>query len=326
MEEYVIKERVVGVDISYDKTSYSIIDVRGHIIAVDSFVTSAYPNVSDYVSVLCDHIFSLIEANGGYESVRSVGISVSSGNFLTGCIENATNMPWKGVIPLAAMVRDRLGLAVALGNDCHASCLGEQVFGSAHGMKDFAVVNIGHGLGNSIYSDGTVHLGANGFANELGHTCLIDKGRPCACGLKGCLETYVSEKGILQTARELMEESSEPTLMRDCKKLSPKEICKFCEQGDALAIEVMNRTGYYLGIGLANIATTLDLEAIILTGGISRSGKWLLDPTNESFRSHLFHNVRDRVKLICSKIDDRERDMLGASVLAWKVKEYSLFK
>ena len=129
-----IKTRVVGVDIREVRTTYAVVDIRGEIIAMDYFMTMDYPDVSDYVSALSEKIIMLVEENGGYEMIRSVGMSAPSANFMTGCIENAANMPWKGVVPLAAMLRDRLGLAVALANDAHVTALGEKAFGSAHGV------------------------------------------------------------------------------------------------------------------------------------------------------------------------------------------------
>ena len=117
MIQNVIKTRVVGVGTSIDETVYAIVDVRGNIIAKDSFPTTDFPNVNDFITFLSDRIIALVEANGGYESIRSVGISSPSGNFKSGCIEHSPNMSWKGQIPMAAMLRDRLGLAVALGND-----------------------------------------------------------------------------------------------------------------------------------------------------------------------------------------------------------------
>ena len=321
-----IKTRVVGVDISLERTSIGIVDIRGEIIAKDCFVTSEHPYIGDYLSVLCEHILNLVEANGGYDSIRSVGICSPSGNYRTCSIENAPNMPWKGVVPLAAMLRDRLGLAVALANNAHAMALGEQAFGSAHGMCDFAIISIGHGLGSCFFSNGLVHLGNDGFAGEFGHTCFIPNGRLCGCGKRGCLEAYTAANGIVLTAKEVMAERSEPSMMRNVERLSPKIIQDFCELGDELAIETYRRTGYYLGLGLANYASILNPEAFVFTGGIAQAGKWLFEPANESFEEHVFHNTKGRVKFMTSTLENRTRNMLGASVLAWGVKEYSLFK
>jgi len=326
MEEYKSKTRVVGVDISNGRTTFAIVDIRGNIIAEESFDTSQYPNVDEFVAVLSEKIVMMLEANNSYESVRSIGVSAPSANSLNGYIENAANLPWKGSIPLAVMLRERIGLAVGLSNDAHISALGEYAFGSAHGMKNFAVINIGIGLGSCFFSEGREHYGNLGFAGEFGHTCVEDNGRHCGCGRRGCLETYAAAKGIVLTAQEIMAEYDEPSLMRQQEKLSPRIIVEFCEQGDRLAIETYRRTGYKLGIGLANYASIIDPEAIIMTGGISHAGKWLYEPTYESFEGHIFGNLRGKVKLLNSELDDRERDVLGASVLAWSVPEYSLFK
>ena len=327
MYQKTIKDRVVGIDISKLTTTYAIVDIRGNILAKDQFPTVDYPDVNDYVAVLSEKLVTFMLENDAIDKVRSVGISAPSGNFKTGCIENSPNMPWKGVIPLAAMLRDRLGLAVAVANDGHVIGLGEQQYGSAHGLSDFAIVTIGHGLGCSVFSNKMPHLGSNGFAGEFGHTCAVDGGRQCECGLKGCLETYVAAKGIIQTAKELLEKNPyEQSLLRDCERLTPKIIADYCNLGDNIAIETFRRTGYMLGLSLANLAAVIDPEAIILSGGIAKAGKWLLDPLEESFADHLFHNIRDKVKIIVSNINSRDRDVLGASALAWEVKEYSLFK
>lgn len=328
MGDIKVKNRVVGVDISTERTTYAIVDIRGNIIAEDGFETYEYPNVNDFVAKLADSILELVVANGGYESIRSIGISSPSASIVTGCIVNAPNLPWKGVVPLAAMVRDRLGLAVAMANDAHISALGEKAYGSAHGMRDFVIINIGVGLGSCFFSANHEHQGAGGFAGEIGHTCIddSDSARICGCGKRGCLEAYCAAKGIIRTAEEVMAESDKPSLMRGQEQLSPKMITEFCEQGDELAIEVYRRTGYKLGIGMANYASVIDPEAIILTGGISKAGKWLIDPAYDSFDEHVFGNIRGKVKIILSMIDNRERDVLGASALAWSQKEYSLFK
>ena len=326
MEIDSIKTRVIGVDISSERTTYAIVDIRGNIIAKAFFDTPDYPNVNDFVSHLTNCIVELMEANGGYETIRSIGLSVPSASSVSGCVENAANLPWKGVIPLAAMLRDQLGLAVAMANDAHVTAMGEKAFGSAHGLKDFIIVNVGVGLGSCFYTAGSEHKGFAGFGGEVGHTCVVPGGRECGCGKKGCLESYSAAKGIIRTAEEMMAESDEPSLMRSLEKLSPRTIAECCDQGDKMAIEVFRRTGEMLGLGLANYASIVDPEAIILAGGVSHAGKWLIEPLRESFNKNVFHNISGKVKIVRSILDDRERDVLGASVLAWDVPEYSLFK
>lgn len=321
-----MKKYVIGVGISYDNTICAIVDLRGNVIATDSFLTYDYPNINDYVSKLSECIVCLAESHVGIDKIRSVGISAPSGNRMTGCITNSPNFPWKGVIPLEAMLRDRLGISVALGNDAHSNALGEHLYGSAHGMRNFVVVTLGTGVGSCVFSNGLANLGQDGFAGEIGHTCIISDGRLCGCGNRGCLETYTAAKGIVMTAEEIMQETDEPSLMRQVERLTPRIIVDFCNQGDHLAIETYNRTGYLLGLGLASYASVLNPEAVILTGGITKAGKWLYDPTNKSFKEHIFPNMRNMVKLMVSTLDGHERVVLGASCMAWEVKEYSLFR
>ena len=321
-----IKTRVVGVDIREVKTTYAVVDIRGEIISMDYFMTSEYPNVADYVSALSEKIIMLVEENGGYETIRSIGLSAPSANFMTGCIEHAANMPWKGVIPMAAMLRDRLGLAVALANDAHVTALGEKAYGSAHGLKDFVVVSISHGgLGSCIFMDGKPYLGVNGFAGEVGHSCVQVDGRECGCGRKGCLETYCSDRGLIQTVKELLDEG-EPSALRDLKNISAQTVSYYCDKGDVVAIEAFRRLGFMLGLGLANYASILNPEAIILTGDMMQAGKWLIKPMRKSFEEHVFRNIERDTRLLVSILKEGERDVLGASALAWDVKEYSLFK
>jgi glucokinase len=321
-----IKSKVIGIDIGYTTTTIAVVDIRGTILALDSFHTSNYPQINSFVEQICERLVKLAEANGGYENIRSVGVTAANANYKTGCIENAVNMPWKGEIPLALMLRDRLGLAVAVGNDAHGTAMGEFAFGSAHGMSNFIIISLGHGgIGSCFFSNGTPHLGHHGFAGEVGHTCVVKNGRQCTCGRKGCLEEYAAERGIIQTAREVMEESNEPSLMRSLTELTSMTIGECCDQNDKLAWEVFRRTGYLLGIGLANYATVINPEAIILTGEQTQIYKWLEPSLVESFEQHVFHNMRDKVKIVVSTLDNNERDVLGASALAWTVKEYSLF-
>ena len=322
-----VKNRVIGVDVRVERTTIAVVDQRGNILATDTFLTTDYPDVNSFLTELSERIVMIAESNGGFENIRSVGISAPSSNYLTGCIENAPNIPWKGIIPLAAMLRDRIGLAVALGNNSHITALGEQVYGAAHGMQNFIVVTFGHGgLGSCIYSNGLPYLGTNGSAGELGHTCVEDNGRLCSCGRKGCLEAYATDRGIVQTAKELMAASTQPSMMRSLEEMTSIAIAQCCEQGDELAKEVYRKAGEYLGIGLANVASILDPEAIILADLPKEVFMCLIEPTREAFDRYVFRNIKDKVKLVVADLNNNERDVLGAAALAWTVQEYSLFK
>ena len=322
-----IKSKVIGINVDVATTTVAVVDLRGNIVAQDTIATQNYPNVNNFVEALSERVIMLAENNGGYESIRSVGMCAPSANYLTGCIENAPNMPWKGIVPIAAMLRDSIGLAVALGNDAHVTALGESSFGVAHGMDNFIVVTlVGSGLGSCFFSNGLAHLGSDGFAGELGHTCIDAGGRQCSCGRKGCLEEYVSTRGILQTARELLEANDAPSKMRQNTALTLDDIAESADEGDSIALEVWRYTGYLLGVALANYASVVNPEAIILTGELTKYSGRMWAAMEEGFVQNVFGNIRDKVKIVVSKINDFERNVLGASALAWKVKEYSLFK
>ncbi len=326
MFQHTSKRRVVGVNIGLDATSYAIVDVRGNVIAQDEFPTLEHPNISEFVTFLSEKLVELMELNGGYDTIRSVGVGVLSGNFVKGCIEHSPSLPWKGEVPLASMLRDQLGMAVAVGNNAHVRALGEQVFGKAHGMSDFIVITLGPGLGSCVFSNGRPHLGHEGFAGEIGHVCVNPNGRKCGCGGQGCLETYCAEEGIVLSAQKMMNRTEKPSLLRYYDMLTVPLIVEACEQGDELAREVMRRTGEILGMGIANYASVANPEAIIFTGTVSRSGHWLFDSAKQAFEENVFHNMRGKIKFLTSTLTDMEQNVLGASVLAWQVKEYSLFK
>lgn len=326
MFQYTSKRRVVGVNIGLDATSYAIVDVRGNVIAQDEFPTLEHPNISEFITFLSEKLVELMELNGGYDTIRSVGVGVLSGNFVKGCIEHSPCLPWKGEVPLASMMRDQLGMAVAVGNNAHVRALGEQVFGKAHGMSDFIVITLGPGLGSCVFSNGRPHLGHEGFAGEVGHVCVNPNGRKCGCGGQGCLETYCAEEGIVLSAQKMMNRTEKPSLLRYYDMLTVPLIVEACEQGDELAREVMRRTGEILGMGIANYASVANPEAIIFTGTVSRSGHWLFDSAKQAFEENVFHNMRGKIKFLTSTLTDMEQNVLGASVLAWQVKEYSLFK
>lgn len=322
-----IKSKVIGINVDTTTTTIAVVDLRGNIVAQDSIPTQNYPNVSNFVEVLSERVITLAENNGGYENIRSVGMCAPSANYLTGCIENAANIPWKGVIPIAAMLRDSIGLAVALGNDAHVTALGEWAYGVAHGMDNFIVVTlVGSGLGSCFFSNGQAHLGSEGFAGEFGHTCIEDGGRQCSCGRKGCLEEYVSTRGILQTVRELLEANNAPSKMRQKTDLTLDDIAECADEGDAIAIEAWRRSGEILGTALANYASIVNPEAVIITGELTKYCGRMWPAMEKAFLENVFGNIRDKVKVVVSKINDHERNVLGASALAWKVKEYSLFK
>jgi glucokinase len=316
---------VIGVDISRKWTSYAIVDIRGNIVAKDSFPTANYPNEIEFGNELLNRLQVMMDNHGGRETIRSIGVCAPNGNMVTGRLESPVNLPWN-TTPIVSVMRDLLGMAVIVANNTVCAALGEKMYGMARGMRDFILVNIDDGVGSCAYVNGNCMTGTEGFAGELGHTCVVDEGRQCKCGHKGCLEAYTSTYGVVATAREMLEDDTRESLMRDASELNFKTVLECCEQGDELAQEVFRKTGRLLGIALANYASLFNPEAIILTGTVVKAGHFLLDSTRQSFEEHVYRCIVGRTRIFYSKMIDYERNLLAAGLLAWEVKEYSLFK
>ncbi|KAA6313822.1 Glucokinase, partial [termite gut metagenome] len=169
MKSHMEKPYVVGIDIGGTNSVFGVVDARGEIIAQDALKTQTYIKVDDYVNELCKKLLSLINSNGGVDKIKGIGVGAPNGNYYSGTIEFAPNLPWKGVIPLAAMIEQKLGIPTALTNDANAAAVGEMTYGVARGMKDFIMITLGTGVGSGIVVNGQMVYGHDGFAGELGH-------------------------------------------------------------------------------------------------------------------------------------------------------------
>ena len=248
MENGQEKNYTVGIDIGGTNTVFGIVDARGHILSTDSIKTKDYPEINGYVDTLSDRLMQLIHAVGGISMIRGVGVGAPNSNYYMGNIELAPNLPWKGVVPLARMLREKLGVPVALTNDANAAALGEMTYGVARGMKDFIMITLGTGVGSGIVVNGQLVYGHDGFAGELGHVIVRPGGRLCGCGRKGCLETYCSATGIVRTVHEVLLSTQEPSLLRNkpLEQITSKDIYDAAVLGDKLALEIFRFTGTVL--------------------------------------------------------------------------------
>ena len=218
MEEQVLKPYVIGLDLGGTNSVFGIVDSRGNIKATTAIKTQGYDTVDDYVDAAVNALQPIIDQVGGLSQIKAMGIGAPNGNFYNGTIEYAPNLSWghDGVVPLAKMFSERLNnLPVALTNDANAAAIGEMTYGVARGMTNFIDITLGTGVGSGIVINGQMVYGSDGFAGELGHMVVRPDGRSCGCGRKGCLEAYCSATGVARTAREFLETSDEPSLLRD---------------------------------------------------------------------------------------------------------------
>ena len=156
------KPYVVGMDIGGTNTVFGVVDSRGNVLASDSVKTQQYENIDDYVDAVCKKLLPLLSQFGGAEKIKGMGVGAPNGNYYSGTIEFAPNLPWKGIIPLASMFEERLGIPTALTNDANAAAIGEMTYGAARGMKDFIMITLGTGVGSGIVINGQLVYGHDG--------------------------------------------------------------------------------------------------------------------------------------------------------------------
>lgn len=318
------KPYVVGIDVGGTNTAVGIVDKRGQILKGGSIKTAKHVNVEDYLDELTELINDLISETTTKDQIKGIGAGTPNGNYFTGSIEFAPNLPWKGVIPFAQMLEDRTGIPVALTNDANAAAIGEMTYGAARGMKDFIVITLGTGVGSGIVVNGQLVYGHDGFAGELGHVIMRrNNGRLCGCGRTGCLEAYASATGVARTAREYLEiRPDAKTLLRNIpvEDITSKDVAEAANAGDELAKEIFHYTGSMLGEAFADFVAFSSPEAIILFGGLSKAGDLIMDPIHESMERNLLPIFRNKVKLLFSELKESDAAVLGASALGWEVR------
>lgn len=321
--EYGAKSLVIGLDLGGTNSVFGVVDSKGEIIATTSIKTHAYPSVDQYIMESVKVIKQIAEQVGGMEKIRAMGIGAPCGNYYKGTIEHAANLVWaKGIVPLANMFVNELGIPVVVTNDAKAAAMGEMKYGVAVGMNNFVELTLGTGVGSGIVANGQLIYGFDGFAGELGHMIVEPDGRPCGCGRKGCLETYCSATGVVRTAIAMLEESPEATSVRDIAtdKLTSYEVYKAAMAGDTMAQEVFKQTGRRIGIACANIATFLSPEAFIFFGGLAQAGELLLRPIEEAYNENVLSLYKGKARFLMSGLDGAKAAILGASAIAWDLK------
>ena len=310
----------IGIDIGGTGTKFGIVDRDGNVLFSGEMSTKKHKEIEGFIDELHGHLGELIEKAGGIGRIRGIGVGAPNGNFYTGTIEYAPNLPWSGIIPIAKMMSDKFQLPVTLTNDANAAAIGEMMYGAAKGMRDFIMITLGTGVGSGIVANGQLIYGHDGFAGELGHTVVIPDGRMHqGTGKRGSLESYASATGVRLTALEMLENSTEDSLLRAADKdtLDSKVVYDAAIKGDKLALEIFEFTGKILGMALANAIMFSSPEAIILFGGLTKSGDLILKPTRKHMEENLIQVFQNKVKILVSHLKVSDAAILGASALAW---------
>ena len=313
----------IGIDIGGTGTKFGIVDRNGNVLFSGNLSTRGHGTVEAFIDELHSQMSVLIEKAGGSGRMRGIGVGAPNGNYYSGTVEYAPNLPWKGIIPLAKLIQNKFQLQTILTNDANAAAISEMMYGAAKGMKDFIMITLGTGVGSGIVANGKLIYGHDGFAGELGHTIIIPEGRLHeGTGKKGSLESYASATGVTLTALEMLEKNTEDSLLRGVPKeqLDSRKVYDAAIQGDKLAKDIFDFTGSVLGMALANFVMFSSPEAIILFGGLTKAGDLILKPTREAMESNLIQVFRNKVKILISHLKESDAAILGASALVWDMK------
>ena len=318
------KPYVVGIDIGGTNTVFGIVDARGTIIDNGSIKTGKHSKIEDYVNELHENLFQLLEKNDAVGKIAGIGVGAPNGNYFNGTIEFAPNLPWRGVLPLADMLTEKFGIPVALTNDANAAAIGEMTYGAARGLKDFIMITLGTGVGSGVVVNGQLVYGHDGFAGELGHVIVKPvNGRACGCGRTGCLETYASATGVARTAREFLEIRKDNSLLRQIpiQDITSKDVYDAAIAGDQIAKDIFEYTGNILGEAFANFTAFTSPKAIVLFGGLAKSGDLIMNPIKESMERNMLNIYKNKVTLLFSELKESDAAVLGASALGWEAKD-----
>jgi glucokinase len=309
-------------------TKLGIVDARGCIpysasVAVEKETGQYKEDIHEYIADIAGALHDIIGKAGGKELIRGIGVGAPNGNYFTGNIDLGANLPWKGQIPLAKLITDKVGIPVTLTNDANAAAIGEMTYGAARGMKDFIVITLGTGVGGGVVAGGNLVYGHDGFAGELGHVIVRrENGRPCGCGRCGCLETYASATGVVRTARELLTQRTENSLLRALQpeSITSKDVYNAAIQGDKLSVDIFEITGQILGEAFADFIAFSSPEAIILFGGLTKAGELIREPVLRSMEKNVLSIYKGKTKLLFSQLNESDAAILGASALGWEAK------
>ena len=318
-----MKPYVIGLDLGGTNSVFGIVDSRGEIKATTAIKTQGYGKVENYVDACVEALKVIIEQVGGIEKIKAMGIGAPNGNYYNGTIEFAPNLEWahNGVVPLAKLFSDRLNIPVALTNDANAAAIGEMIYGVARGMKNFIMITLGTGVGSGIVVNGQMVYGSDGFAGELGHVIVRRDGRQCGCGRKGCLECYCSATGVARTARELLETTDQPSLLRELElsKITSLDVSIAAGKGDKLANEIYQFTGHMLGEACADFAAFSSPEAFIFFVGMTKAGDLIMNPIKEAYDENVLKIYKGKAKFLVSGLDGASAAVLGASAVGWEI-------
>ena len=294
---------VLAIDIGGTKMMAAVVSNEGRIRVSD--VCPTRPN--EGVSGVVGRLFTLIDEllNQDITEIREyggIGIACAGGVDTTrGLITQSPNLPdWKN-IPLAKMIGEKYKKDTYLVNDASAAALGEHRFGAGMGVSNLVMVTLGTGIGGGIVINNELYLGVRGSAGEIGHMIIDINGPACACGSNGCLESFTSGTAIARNAVNRIKLGEESALVDmvggKIEAITAETVGEAAREEDTLALDILSRAAYYLGIGLVNLVNIFNPEMIVLGGGMTDILEFLMEPARRVVDARAFRIAAETVEL-----------------------------
>jgi len=312
---------VLGVDLGGTKILTAVTNSQGKMLSQDHSITPAKKGHEAVIrSILESAHRALKQADVAISELIAVGIGAPGlSNPETGILFTSASLPGWRDVPLRDIIQERLGKKTFLTNDANAAALGEFYFGAARGIRNFIYITLSTGIGGGIVIDGKIYSGAIGAAGEVGHMTIDDEGPICNCGNRGCWEALASGTALAREARQRIGEGVTTSILEyaegDVEKVTAQVIHNAAEQGDSLAKELIARTGYYVGVGLANLINIFNPELIVIGGGLSNIGDMLLEPAFKVAEERAYKEAFQAVRFASAGLG-RNSGVLGAAAFA----------
>ena len=322
-----MKRHILSIDLGATNIECGLVDKNGNVRVKKSCPTGREKGAETILS----NILSVArEVASEAKSTRCRIIAVSIGtpgavDQKTGrIIGGAPNIPgWKGV-PLVPALKKEFSLPTFASNDVTLYALGEAMFGAGKGKKDIVCLALGTGIGGGIVIGGKIYRGAIDGAGEAGHTTVKLDGRKCKCGSLGCLERYASATAIAELGKRSSRKNRKSLIRKlaggDEERITAKVVFDAAKQGDKTAKEIVEKVGWYLGAGIANLINILNPEMVIIAGGVAQAGKVLLEITRKSIETYATEVNRKGVEITLGKLKT-DAGIIGAAALAWEEME-----
>jgi glucokinase len=312
-----VKSLRLGIDLGGTGIKLAIVSDQGRVLYDAKVPTPVHSKPQDVARLLGAEASKLL-ARVPAKSIRGIGVGAAGDiDHLRGVVRLSPNLGWRNV-PLKKLLQRHLKQPILVENDANVAAWAAYVVEAKRKVPNLMTVTLGTGVGGGLVIDGKLYRGATGSAGEIGHMTLYPNGIPCGCGNRGCLERYVGAKALVEEARQVMA-SGRSTLLRDLcagdpSKLTARMVHEAALKKDALSLQLWRQKGEHLGIALASLVNILNPQWIVLSGGVSRAGTLLLQPTRQTLFARAFPTPSRNVRLVISKLD-QQLGVVGAALI-----------